>query len=194
MFLNSINLAYVSQLRDKGLVSDNIFASQRESLSVAGMGFLQSLNYFALFGVIGNRFTKINFKYFNGNCDCSSCPGCWVLCLYAPPHKDLAFWKNCLWTSLSFPYSPKITYILLMQVISIKRMVVLSEKFTVLISWSPICIRLILSSLMRLASTSVTILYNSVDSRYPWQTHIRVKGSDRRPFILILDSILVQAT
>ena len=58
-----------------------------------------------------------------------------------------------------------------------------------------ICIPLILlSTLMRLASTSVVILYNSMDSRHPWRTHVGVKGSDRRPFVLILDSILVYAT
>ena len=74
-------------------------------------------------------------------------------------------------------------------------MVVLSVKFTILISWSPICIPLILlSALMRLGSTSVAILYNSMESRHPWRTHVGVKGSDRRPFILILDSILVYAT
>ena len=74
-------------------------------------------------------------------------------------------------------------------------MVVLSGKFTILISWSPICIPLIiLSALMRLASTSAAILYNSLDSWHHWQTHIGVKGSDRRSFILILDSILVYAT
>ena len=159
------------------------------------MGFLLTFNYFVPFGVIENRFTKINFKYFNGNCDYSSCPGWWILFLYAPPHKGLAFWKNYLWTSLSFSYSLKITCILLMQVISLKKMVVLWVKFTILISWSPICFPLILlSALMKLASTSTAILYNSMESRHPWQTHTRVKGSDRRPFILILDSILVYAT
>ena len=71
-------------------------------------------------------------------------------------------------------------------------MEVLSVKFTVLISWSPICISLmLLLVLMKLASTSAAILCNSMDSRHPWQTHISVKGSNKRPFILILDSILV---
>ena len=74
-------------------------------------------------------------------------------------------------------------------------MVVLSAKFTILISWSLISIPLILlSALMRLTSTSTTILHNSIDSRHPWRTHIGFKGSDRRPFILILESILVCAT
>ena len=106
-----------------------------------------------------------------------------------------AFWKKYLWTSLSFSYSLKITCILLRQVISLKKMVVLSVKFTILISWSPICIPLILlSALMRLASTSAAVLYNNLDSWHHWRTHIGVKGSNRRPFILILDSILVHAT
>ena len=89
----------------------------------------------------------------------------------------------------------KITCILLRQVISLKKMVVLSLKFTILISLSPICIPLILlSALMRLAITSATIFYNSMESRHPWRTNIRNKGSDRKPLISILDSILVYAT
>ena len=81
------------------------------------------------------------------------------------------------------------------QVISLKKMVILSVKFTILVSRSPICIPLILlSALMRLAITSSAILYNSMDNRHSWRTHIGVEGSDRRPFILILDLILVYAT
>ena len=64
-----------------------------------------------------------------------------------------------------------------------------------LISWAPICIPLILlSALMRLASTSAAVFYKKLDSWHHWRTHIGVKGSNKRPFILILDSILVHAT
>ena len=115
-----------------------IFLPLKKSLTLFQIWVLLTFNYFVPFGVIENRFTKINFKYFNGNCDYSSCPGWWILFLYAPPHKGLAFWKNYLWASLSFSYSLKITCILLRQVISFKKMVVLSVKFTILISWSPI--------------------------------------------------------
>ena len=45
-----------------------------------------------------------------------------------------------------------------------------------------------------MVSTSSALLYNKMESRHPWRTHVRVKGSDRRPFILVLDSILVYAT
>ena len=94
-----------------------------------------------------------------------------------------------------FSYGLKITCILLRQVIYLKKMVVLSVTFTIVISWSPICIPLILSSaLMRWASTSATILFNSFESWHHWRAHVRVKGSDRRPFILILDSMLAYIT
>ena len=62
-------------------------------------------------------------------------------------------------------------------------MVMLSVKFTILIRIPLI----LLSELMKLTSTSATELYNSMD-------RIRVKGSDRRSFILVLDLILVYAT
>ena len=72
------------------------------------------------------------------------------------------------------------------------KMVVSSAKSTILISWSSVCIPLIiLLVLMKLASTSIAMMHNSLESRHPWQTRIIVKRSDRRPFILILDSILV---
>ena len=100
IFWNSINLAYASQLGNKDLVSDHIFTSQSESHSVPNMGFLLVFNYFVPFGVIKNRFTKFNFKYFIGNCDNSSCPGWWILFLYPLPRKSLAFWKN-LWATIS---------------------------------------------------------------------------------------------
>ena len=167
-----------------------IFLPLKETHSVPDMGFLLTLSYLVPFGVIENRFIKINFKGFNGNCDYSSCPGWWILFLYTPFHKSFAFWKIYLWASLSFSHSLKITCVLLRQVISLKKMVVFSVKFTILNWCSPICIHLILlSALMRLASTSAKILYNSMESRHLWHTNIRIKGSDKRPFILILDSI-----
>ena len=65
-----------------------------------------------------------------------------------------------------------------------------SAKFTISISWSPICIPLILLLvLIKLASTLATISYNNMENRH--QTpRIRVKGSGTMPFILILDWIL----
>ena len=67
------------------------------------------------------------------------------------------------------------------------------RKFTILISWFPICIPLILLlALMKLASSSAAIMYKSIENRHPWLTScVRMNGSKRRPFILILDWILV---
>ena len=72
----------------------------------------------------------------------------------------------------------------------------LSMKFKNLISWSPICAPLILLlASMNLASPAFTIMYRSIESGHPWWTpRIRVNGSDRRQFILILDWLLVHAT
>ena len=60
----------------------------------------------------------------------------------------------------------------------------LSVKLTVLFSWPPICMPLILLlALMKLASTSAAIMYNSMEDRHPWQTPlVKLKGSDRKPF------------
>ena len=41
--------------------------------------------------------------------------------------------------------------------------------------------------------TITSLRYKSMESRHTWWTHIRVKRSDRRSFILILDYILVNA-
>ena len=83
-----------------------------------------------------------------------------------------------------FPYSFKITCFMLRQLIFHKEIVVSSAKFHVLILWSPICIPLIiLSILMKSASTPIIIIYNSMENRHSWRTRIMVKGSDRRPFM-----------
>ena len=82
--------------------------------------------------------TKVNFKYFNGNF-----PEAWLF-------------QKFIFELDTFLHSFKITCILSRQVISLKKMVVLSAKFTILISWSPICISLILLlKLMKLESLAM---------------------------------------
>ena len=120
--------------------------------------------------------TKVNFKYFNGN------------------FAETWIYEKFIFELDASSYSFKITCILSRQVISLKKMVMLPAKFTtILISWSPICILLmLLLALMKLASNSATIMYKSIENRHPCQTsRLRVKGSDRRPLFLILDWILV---
>ena len=93
IFWNSINLTYVSQLGNQDLVSDYVFTSHRESYPVSDIDFLLTFNFFVPFGVIENRFTKIKFKYFSGNCGDFSCHGWWSLFLYKPPMRNWLFEK-----------------------------------------------------------------------------------------------------
>ena len=64
---------------------------------------------------------------------------------------------------LEASYSFKITCILVRQVISLKKIGGVISKIYCLVSWSPICTPLILlSALMKMASTSTTVIYNSM--------------------------------
>ena len=130
-----------------------------------------------------------------GSFDLAICPNLSVLLLYVTAYKAWLFGKF-IFELESSSYSFKITCILLKQVISPKNIVMSSAKFTNLISWSPVCNPFILlSASMKLASTSAVTIYNTNESGNPWwTTYIRVKRSDMRPFILILDWMLVYAT
>ena len=108
------------------------YLSKRVSLC-SRHAFLLTFNYFVPFGVIENRFNKIHFKYFNRNCDNSSCPGSWILFYMLHPIKVWLFEKI-----FKLVYLFHIVFKSLRQVIFLKKMVVLSVKFTILISWSPI--------------------------------------------------------
>ena len=66
------------------------------------------------------------------------------------------------WAILSLLFQ-RVLESLLKQVISLQKMVVLSAKFILLISWSSICIPwILLSASMKLAGTSVALMYNSI--------------------------------
>ena len=108
-------------------------------------------------------------------------------------HHSLKIWffeKIFELVYLFHTYSLKITYILLRQVISLKKIVVLSVNFITLILWSLFPL-ILLSALMKMASTTATILCNSMKCRHPWRRNIWIKGSDRRPFILKFIVILL---
>ena len=152
-----------------------IFLPVKESLTLFQIWiFCYTFTYFVPFGVIKNRVTKVNSKYFKRNC------------------AEAWLFEKFIFELDASSYSFKIIN-LLRQVISLKKMVVSSAKFIILISWSPTSIPLILLlALMKLASTSAAITYKIIEKRHPWQTsRVRVKGTDRGPFILILDWILV---
>ena len=84
------------------------------------------------------------------------------------------------------------------QVISLKKMVVLSAKFAILIYYLMVSYLYSFNPFIGINETSKYLaptIYNSTENRHPWQTPcVRVKGSDRRPFISILDWIMVYAS
>ena len=120
-----------------------------------------TMNYFVPIGVIKDRTTKMYPKYFNGklwpyhlSCFINSF-------LYDQACKAWLFEK--LVFELEASYSFKITCILVRQVISLKKIGGVISKIYCLVSWSPICTPLILlSALMKMASTSTTVIYNSM--------------------------------
>ena len=128
-----------------------ILLSRKESLTLFQIWFFYyTFTYFVPFGVIENRVTKVKSKYFNGKC------------------AEAWLFEKFIFELDSSSYSFKITYILLRQVISLKKMVVSSAKLIILISWSSICIPLIiLLALMKLANTSATIMYKSIENKRP---------------------------
>ena len=129
------------------------------------------------------------------NCEQIICLGLSILVLYATLYK-VWFFEKLIFELKAFWDNSKISSVLVRQLKSLKKMVVSSAKFTNLVSWSPICIPLILASpSIKIASTSAAIMHNNIESGQPWwNLWIRVKDSDRRPFILVLDWILIEAT
>ena len=144
------------------------------------------MTYFVPIGVIKDRITKIYPKYLNGklwpyhlSCFINSF-------LYDPANKAWLFEKFIF--ELEAFYSFKITFILVKHLIPLKKNGGVISKIYCLILWFPICTPLILvSASVKMTGTSATITYKSGTSQYesghPWRTpHIRLKGSDRRPF------------
>ena len=130
------------------------------------------MTYFFIIGVIKDRITKIYPMYLNGKL--------WQYHLYFfinflcdPAHKTCLFEKFIF--ELEASYSFKITWHLIKQVISLKKNRSLIGKICCLISWSSICIPLILvSASMKMASTSVAVIYNSM--RVTFMTNSSYKG------------------
>ena len=101
------------------------------------------------------------------NWDQAICLGLSILIM---PHLiRTGFLKNFIFELETFGGNFKINSILVRQIKSLKKMVVLSAKFTILISWSPICIAsiLVLAS-MKIASTSARIMHSNIKSGHPW--------------------------
>ena len=124
------------------------------------------MTYFVPIGVMKDKTTEMYSKYFNGklwpyhlSCFINSF-------LYEPTCKAWLFEKFIF--ELEASYRFKITCILVRQVISLKKIAGVISKIYCLVSWSPICTPLILlSALMKMASTSTTVIYNSMRVETP---------------------------
>ena len=124
--------------------------------------------YFVPIGIIKDKTTKMYPNYFNGKLWPYHLS--WFIIffffLYGPACKPWLFEK--LIFELEASYSFKITCILVRQVISLKKIGGVISKIYCLVSWSPICTPLILlSALMKMASTSTTVIYNSMRVETP---------------------------
>ena len=160
------------------------FLDKRVWFSVISSSYLSVLDmdFFAIPSLILSHsellriVTKVDFKYFNES------------------FSEASLFEKFIFELDASSYSFKTTFILSRQIIPLNKMVVLTANLTILISWFPFCIPLIrLSALnLLLASTSSAIMHKNIENRHPWQTsRVRMKGSDRRSFILILDWVLV---
>ena len=119
------------------------------------------MTYFVPIGVIKDRTTKMFPMYFNGklwpyhlSCFLNSF-------LYDPTCRVWLFEK--LTFELEASYCFKIICLLVRQVISLKKIGAVISKICCIVSWSPICTPLILlSSWMKMAGTSTTVIYNNM--------------------------------
>ena len=113
--------------------------------------FCWTMTYFVPTGVSKDKTTKMYPKYINGKL--------W------PYHLSCPWLFEKFICELEASYSFKITCI---QVISLKKIGGVISKIYCLVSWSPICTPLILlSALMKMASTSTTVIYNSMRVETP---------------------------
>ena len=119
------------------------------------------MTYFVPIGITKDKTTKMYPKYLNGKLWPYHLPCFTNSFLYDLACKAWLFEK--LIFELEASYSFKIACILVRQVISLKNIGDVISKIYCLFSWTPICIPLILlSALMRMASTSTTVIYNSM--------------------------------
>ena len=134
------------------------FSSQRELRPVPNIIFFAELwLILSQLELWRTELAKCTPSIFMENCDHTICPVLLILFLYDPVCKVWLFEKFNF--ELEASYSFKITWILVRQVISLKKNGGVIRKIYCLGSWSPICTPLILvTALMKMASTSTTVI------------------------------------
>ena len=158
--LDSIYLTFVPWFWSKDLVYGYFFPLKESCILFQIWIFSLKLPYILSLFLLAELW-KCTPTVLMEHCDHAICLGLSILLLYAGLQKFIfkleAFWDNS-----------EINCFLVRQLKSLKKMVVSSAKFTILISWSPICMLLILvSASMKIASSSATIMHNN-KSGQPW--------------------------
>ena len=124
------------------------------------------MTYFAPFGFIKDRTTKMCLKYFNGKLWAYHL-SCFINSFFYDPACKAWLFEKLIF-ELEASYSFKITCILVRQVISLKKIGGVIGKIYCLVSWSPICTPLtLLSALLKMASTSTAVIFNSMNVEIP---------------------------
>ena len=119
------------------------------------------MTYFLPIEVIEDRITKMYPKYLHGKLR-TYYLSCSIKSFLYDPAKKACLFENFIFQLEAF-YSFKITCILVMQVIILKKNVSVISKIYCLIPWSPICTPLIIVSVsVKMAGTSATVTYNSM--------------------------------
>ena len=120
------------------------------------------MTYFFPIGVIKDRITKTYPKLYHSGKLWSYYLSCFTNSFLYDPANTAWFFEKFIFELEAF-YNFKITSILIRQVISPKENGDVISKIYCLILWSPICIPLIfLSTSVKMAGTSATVTYNSM--------------------------------
>ena len=123
------------------------------------------MTYFVAIGVINDKTIKMYPKCFNGKLWPYQL-SCFIDYFLYAQSVSPGFLKSYLWDEAS--YSFKITCILVKQVISLKKIGCVISKIYCLVSQSPLCTPLILlSALMKMSSTTTTVICNSMRAETP---------------------------
>ena len=101
------------------------------------------------------------------NCDQAIFVGLSILFLYVNPITS-DFLTSLFLSQKLFHRILKLILFLVRQLNSLKKMEAPSGKFTVLVSWFPICMPLILTSAsIKIASASAMVMHNNIESGQP---------------------------
>ena len=157
-FWNSIYLTFLPYCWSKDLVYGYFFPLKDSWIWIFFVKLSDILHQFLL---LWAELWKYTPTILMENCDQIICLGLSILVLYVTLYK-VWFFEKLILELEAFWDNSKISSVLVRQLKSLKKIVVSSAKFTILILWCPICIPLIFMSPSK--GTSGTIMHNNIES------------------------------